>query len=107
MCPIWHFYYIAPSSPPTSFEASVINATAFLLSWEPPPRESQNGIIRQYIIELQTEELQESITITSIETNITITNLRPYTLYECKVAAETISVGPSSIVQVRTLQAGY
>ena len=98
---------VAPSGEPTSFEASVINETAIFLSWEPPLRESRNGIIRQYMIELETAELQESITITSMETNITITNLHPYTLYECKVAAETISVGPSSIVQVRTLQAGY
>lgn len=77
------------------------------MSWEPPPQENQNGIIRQYIIELHTAELEDNITITSIETNATITNLHPYTLYEFTVAAETILVGPSSPVQLaRTHQAG-
>ena len=101
------FIYIAPSGPPTSFEASVINATAIFLSWEPPPQGSQNGIIRLYIIKLHPADLQENITVMPIGTNITIPNLHPYTLYECRVAAQTISVGPSSLVRVRTLQAGY
>lgn len=86
----------------------MINATAIFLSWEPPPSENRNGIIRQYIVELHAAELYENITVTSMERSVTLTNLRPYTLYECRVAAETILVGPPSSVQhARTHEAGY
>ena len=101
------FFFLAPSSPPTFFEASVINTTAIFLSWEPPPPEYQNGIIRQYVIELNPAELEDNITIVSTGRSVTVTNLRPYTLYECTVAAETILVGVSSSVQLaRTHEAG-
>ena len=88
----------------------MINATAIFLSWEAPPSESRNGIIRQYIIELHVAALYDNITVTvpSMERSVTLTNLHPYTLYECRVAAETVLVGPPSSAQhARTHEAGY
>jgi hypothetical protein len=92
----------APSAPPTSFEIDVINATAIFLSWGPPPEEERNGIIRQYVAELKTAK-SDNFTIVSTGTNVTATNLHPYTIYECTVAAETIVVGiPSSSISALT-----
>ena len=85
----------APSAPPTSFEIDVINATSIFLSWGPPPEEERNGIIRQYVVELKTAKF-DNFTSVSTGTNVTATNLHPYTMYECTVAAETIVVGVSS-----------
>ena len=85
----------------------VINATAIFLSWEPPPAEYQNGIIRQYVVELHTNDFADNITVSATESNVTITSLHPYTLYECTVAAQTILVGVSSSIQLaRTQEAG-
>ena len=96
----------APSAPPTSFEIDVINATAIFLSWGPPPEEERNGIIRQYVAELKTAK-SDNFTIVSTGTNVTATNLHPYTIYECTVAAETIVVGiPSSSISALTNESG-
>ena len=85
----------------------MINTTAIHLSWEPPPPQHQNGIIRQYLIELSTPELDNNITIVSTRRSVTITNLHPYTLYECTVAAQTVGVGTRSGVEMaRTHEAG-
>jgi receptor-type tyrosine-protein phosphatase Q len=91
----------APSASPTAFETLVIDATSIFLSWEPPPNENQNGIIRQYLIQLKTADY-DNITIVTTETNVTVTNLHPYTLYECTVAAQTILLGVLSDVQLVT-----
>ena len=79
----------------------VIDATTIFLSWREPPEENRNGIIRQYVVTLETANF-ENITIISTETNITATNLHPYTAYQCSVAAETVSVGVFTTVRLET-----
>ena len=76
------------------------------LSWGPPPYEERNGIIRQYVVELKTTDF-DNITIVAAETNVTATNLHPYTTYECTVAAETILIGvPSTSESALTHESG-
>ena len=44
---------------------------------------------------------------TSVALTLTITSLRPYTTYNCTVAAETVATGPSTAgIIARTLQTG-
>ena len=100
--------FTAPSSPPSSFETSATGSTSIFLSWAHPPAQHQNGIIRQYVIELHAaSSATTTTTIISTGMNATITNLRPYTVYECTIAAETVSVGIFSSIQlIRTQEAG-
>ena len=97
----------APSSPPETFMAGTLDPTSISLSWSPPPLENQNGIIRHYEVTLVALETGEIHIRTSVAHSITITSLRPYTTYNCTVAAETVAIGPVTIgILVQTLQAG-
>ena len=68
---------------------------------------SQNGIIREYYVnvtDLQTEEVQ---LYTSRSSEIEITNLHPYYYYKVKVAAYTVALGPfSEHFTIRTMEDG-
>jgi hypothetical protein len=95
----------APSSAPESFQASAADPTSISLSWSAPPLEDHNGIIRHYEVTLVALETGEIHIRTSVALTLTITSLRPYTTYNCTVAAETVAIGPSTTgVLVRTLQ---
>lgn len=97
----------APSIPPSSFEAVVLSATSIFFAWEPPPPEYHNGIIRQYIVILDSQDLSMKIRSYTSETSITVSNLHPYTVYFCTVAAVTIVTGVESDVYVaQTHEAG-
>ena len=91
------FYTTVPSGPPTSVSASAINSTALLASWMPPQRSQQNGIIRQYRINL-TESETGVITYYTVQNSLqtTLTDLHPYYNYQVTVAAITIGLGPYS-----------
>jgi len=83
------------------------DATSIFLTWEPPPLEEQNGIIRHYEVVLLAIHTGETHNQTSTTTSITVTSLRPYTTYNCTVAAETVATGPfTTAIIVQTPQAG-
>ena len=106
---VFTYTYIstAPSGPPTSFESAVLNATAISFTWDPPLPQYRNGIIRRYLLVLESEEFESNIGVYSTDTNITVTNLHPYTLYECTISAETVMIGPESDTELaRTHEAG-
>lgn len=97
----------APSSPPSSFEAMVLSATSIFFTWEPPLPEYHNGIIRRYIVVLDSQDLSIKIRSYTSETSVTVSNLHPYTVYLCTVAAETVLTGVESDVYVtQTHEAG-
>ena len=76
--------------------------------WSKPEPESTNGIIRHY--EVTVSALQNSRrgqTFTTVETELTVMMLLPYSDYECSVAAVTVERGPfSTPVQAQTFQDG-
>ena len=99
--------YAAPSSAPTAFQATSSDATSIVLSWDPPLLEDQNGIIRHYEVTLIALETGEIHIRTSTTLSITVSSLRPYTTYNCTVAAETVATGPSTVgIVIQTLQTG-
>lgn len=97
----------APSRAPKEVSSGVILPTSIVLHWQPPPIDSQNGIIRNYevsLVELVTNTTSSYITT---ETTITISLLHPYYVYEYRVAAVTVAIGPfSEPVSFQTLPAG-
>ena len=75
----------------------LVTDTSFTLTWQPPSFEGSNGVIRQYVV--QVVELETGILFMEISnvTNITLDNLHPFYTYSCRIAAETIGVGPFSV----------
>ena len=103
-----YFILTAPSSPPTSFQVNVLSTTAIFFSWEPPPPEHHNGIIRRYLIVLESQDFFGKIRVFTTETSITVNNLHPYTVYNCTVAAETILIGVETDIQSnQTFESGW
>ena len=98
----------APSSPVQNASVDSTTATSIHLSWEPPEDDQKNGIILRYIIYVIPVDGGTTIYFNSIVTSATVTSLRPYTLYDCSIAAETsVGRGPfSSAITVRTDEAG-
>ena len=104
----------APSSPPSSVNATVDSATSIQVSWSEVPAIDRNGIITQY--EIIYEPLEtfggQLATRTNISDNSTfeilLENLQEYVQYNIRVRAYTqVGEGPfSSNITIRTLQAG-
>ena len=105
-----NFFYhnvTAPSGPPTNFVAAVISSTSIFLSWAPPEATLLNGILRHYIISLESDVESMVRNVTSSQDSVVISGLRPYTEYSCTIQAETIDVGPpTSSVSITTLEDG-
>ena len=79
--------------------------TNISLAWQQPLPEDRNGDILGFIVRISSVSARrETREINTVYTNITISSLTPYTLYECVVAAyTTVGTGPSSsIILART-----
>ena len=100
-------FLAAPSTPPTNIAVTNASSDSFLLSWDPPPVEDINGVIRYYMIrvtEVETGRIFHVITnITLLELN----KLHPFYMYTSVVAAQTVALGPySTAVSVRLGEEG-
>ena len=83
------------------------SARSISMTWAPPNRNEQNGILRHYFVTLTSEAGIVTRNISSVQQTISISGLRPYTQYNCTVQAETVGLGPyASYVQVNTPQDG-
>ena len=85
-------------------EAVSVNSRALSLTWSPPPPEDQNGIIRNYLVNISVVESGEHFhQLTSNTTVLVVDELQPYYTYSCIVAALTVGTGPfteASVVQL-------
>ena len=97
----------APSQPPRNLQRVPLNSTTLRLSWQPPSSQYQNGLIREYRINITENETGRNFQLTSTHTFIIIPHLHPYYQYNCSVAAYTISLGPfSSVIAVNMPENG-
>ncbi len=80
--------------------------STLLLSWGPPPSDLQNGIIREYQINIT--ELATGIVRTDAANHLSYlqNELRPYYMYECTVSAVTVGEGPPAMIRVQQPQDG-
>ena len=100
-------HFPAPSAAPQSVSENVYSSTGVFIWWMPPPPPNTNGIIREYSVLLQNSRTGTVFSYTTVKTNINITNLSPYTVYNYNVSAITVSAGPFSIaLSFTTLQDG-
>lgn len=66
------------------------------LTWESPPEEDLNGVLRQYVIHILENETGRIFTDTSNDERTILLDLHPYYTYSVAVAAETVGTGPFS-----------
>ena len=90
------FCTIAPDAPPSRPQVVFFTSTSLALTWQAPPLEHVNGIIRRYTVGLREVDTGNSLMVYSYSTNITIHDLHPHFTYTFMVRAETISPGPYS-----------
>ena len=80
-----------------------MDSTTVYLAWEPPPSDTTNGIIREYIIHVSVPtDTTDNFMEVSNATFHTLSNLHPFYTYEIKVAAVTIGPGPYSNASIVT-----
>ncbi|KAI1891598.1 hypothetical protein AGOR_G00145430 [Albula goreensis] len=93
-----------PSAPPQDIKCSSSSSTTLLVSWRPPPVESQNGALAGYIVRYQVggaesisgEPMEEPAIPPTIDA-ILLQGLEKWTQYRVTVAASTSKgTGPES-----------
>ncbi|XP_066552442.1 receptor-type tyrosine-protein phosphatase S isoform X3 [Amia ocellicauda] len=87
-----------PSAPPQDIKCSSSSSTTILVSWRPPPVESQNGALAGYRVRYQSiggEDItpKEVTEIPALTNQILLEGLEKWTQYRVTVAAYT-AVGP-------------
>ena len=101
------FFLAAPSSPPTNIAVDNANSDSFLLSWDPPPVEDINGVIRNYMIRVTEVDTDRTFYVTTNITLLELNGLHPFYMYTSAVAARTVALGPySSAISVRLGEEG-
>ena len=95
-----HFLSSAPSGPPQNISAVALDPRMIQISWSLPLPEEQNGITRNYTVNITVAERDRHILLTTNNTTITADGLHPYYTYHISVAAVTIAVGPYTVNQV-------
>ena len=76
----------------------ILNSSAVIVTWQPPPPEHQNGIVTAYVVSVSLEgndTTPQYYNTTSL--SLTLVGLLPFSTYTVAVAAETdIGRGPFS-----------
>ena len=87
--------YLVPTGPPRNCRATSILSRSFTLSWDMPVRSSQNGNILRYNITCYINDVL-SVSVTSVQTTLSLSGLTPFTEYICKIAAiNVVGQGPT------------
>uniref|UniRef100_A0A8B9LGC9 protein-tyrosine-phosphatase n=1 Tax=Astyanax mexicanus TaxID=7994 RepID=A0A8B9LGC9_ASTMX len=95
-----------PSAPPQEIKCSSPSSTSLLVSWRPPPAESQNGPLAGYIVRYtmagggaeSRADPAEDIQVPPTSSQITLQRLEKWTMYQVTVAAATaVGPGPESL----------
>lgn len=80
--------------PPQFLSVIITTSKSLEMSWEAPPSESNNGIIREYALVIYSFSTGIEQYFTTVNKNFSLSDLHPYTKYSIKVAAVTVETGP-------------
>ncbi|XP_028817539.1 Down syndrome cell adhesion molecule homolog isoform X1 [Denticeps clupeoides] len=103
----------SPDGPPQDVQLEAISSQSVKVTWKPPLKHLQNGVIRTYHVSYReyTKEQNRQLTRITVDATgdqetVTLDNLRKFTLYEVIVNAENrAGMGPASQeVIIRTLE---
>ncbi len=109
---IWHtllscFVCLVPSSPPQRVRGEATGPRTIRVSWDLPPEEDRNGLIRGNTINVTEVETGQTLTQNTGTSELEISTLHPYYHYNCAVAAITVGTGPySAAITVQTEEDG-
>ena len=95
----------APSAAPVGITASAVDARTLLVSWTPPPPGSWNGIIREYVVNVLTQETgqQFQLSTTGSASSLRVGGLHPDYTYTYTVGAGT-AVGTGSLSESHSIR---
>lgn len=84
------------------------NQSTIFISWSPPVVSFQNGVIRNYTINVINNETggSEFFVVNNNKTTLIVNNLKPFSVYFISVAASTVGVGPFTAFVSVTLPEG-
>ena len=89
-----------PADPPQNISLEAASSTSIIVRWEPPPKESQNGIITGYKIRWRPEKNKghsDMITTDGSRRLYALTGLKKDREYQIKLAAMTVNgTGPAT-----------
>lgn len=102
------YYFAAPSGPPEGVTVGDTLSTSFIVIWQPPANENQNGLILGYTVKIVDLSSSNETQIYVTETTFEVLDLMPFTLYEVAIAAHNAAgKGPFSVViTVETEESG-
>ena len=102
------YYFAAPSGPPEGVTVGDTLSTSFIVIWQPPANENQNGLILGYTVKIVDLSSNNETEIYVTETTLEVLDLMPFTLYEVAIAAHNAAgKGPFSVViTVETEESG-
>jgi len=87
-----------PTGRATRLQGLALNATAVQLSWQPPPSDELNGVLRFYTVTLREAQTGSTMEYNTTTPNITVDSLMPCTSYSWDVRAYTIGYGPPPLL---------
>ena len=90
-------FIAVPTDAPQDVVLTAINSRTLHISWTPPPIEHQNGIIREYRVNITERETGMVFHLITAATAVTVPSLHPFYNYKCTIAAVTIGEGPYSV----------
>ena len=86
-----------PSGPPEGLVTLTTSTDSFAMSWDPPPKDQQNGRIENYEVEYREEDSSTVVNDTTHYTMYTAEDLTTDRVYQFRVAATTVNgTGPFS-----------
>ena len=102
------YVFAVPGAPPQSVAVSSISSYSIKVSWGKVLCDQRNGEITGYQVNYTSVSDDEIVTVTGNETNVTLSDLQPYTDYSISVAAMTVNgTGPfSTPISNKTLFTG-
>ena len=101
----------APTAGPQQLMGSDITPRSITITWDPPPLNMTNGMIRSYIVRYfpsrnASEEPNDEQSIPGNMTSFMIADLDPFISYTFEVLAVTVDSGPSASITIMTEEAG-
>ena len=89
-------FFAVPTAPPANLTVTGVTSRTATLTWDPPPYEGQNGVIRKYVLTVNRSDTSFFAELTTTSTQLIVGSLFPFRTYLFTVAAETIELGPFS-----------
>ncbi len=110
VCKNYYHFPIVPSDSPQNVNAVVLSSMSVMVTWEEVSGISQNGIINQYEVLLESNKVMDmTLNVSRRQSSVNVTELEGSTMYNVSVRAYT-SEGPgpysNSLVQVTTNKDG-